>query len=172
MNLEQFWQIIHAACRADPRSSEQWSRRLTETLVQFSADEIVEWNHIFDRLVAAAYRVDLIAACRLMNTGAGSDGFYYFRCWLVGMGRDVYTAAIANADTLADVALPFSAGIDAEAEIYAAAHRAWMQITGEPDTADYPARNESAELIGDDWDTDDPLLVRQHLPRLAAFYSR
>lgn len=171
MNHDQFWQVINAACRADTRSSDQWDSRLTEALTHLSADEIVEWDRIFDQHVAAAYRVDLLAACCLMNAGAGSDGFYYFRCWLVGMGRQVYSAAIANADSLADVALPYSEGIDAEAEIYAAAHRAWIQVTGNPDTADYPVRNESAELVGEDWNIEDPVLVRQHLPRLTAFYD-
>lgn len=127
--------------------------------------------YFFDRFVARAYTADLIAACCIMNTGAGADGFYYFRCWLVGMGKDVYTKAIENADSLVSVALPYSSRIDAEAEIYGAAHTAWIQLTGEPDTAPYPARNESAELTGDDWDIDDLVLRRQRLPKLSAFYS-
>ncbi len=65
-----------------------------------------------------------------------------------------------------------SEGIDAEAEIYAAAHRAWMEVTGQPDTADYPARNEAAELIGEDWDFDDRAQMRKRLPRLASVYLR
>jgi hypothetical protein len=50
------------------------ARRITEILAQLTADEIIEWNHIFDQLVAAAYTIDLMAACYLMNTGAGEDG--------------------------------------------------------------------------------------------------
>ena len=115
MNHDQFWQIIETACRSDRRATGEWDRRITAALAQLPADEIIEWNHIFDQLVAAAYTVDLIAACCLMNTGAGDDGFYYFRCWLVGMGRQVYSAAIASADSLVNVALPLSEGIDAEA---------------------------------------------------------
>ncbi len=65
-----------------------------------------------------------MAACYVMNTGAGDDGFYYFRCWLVGMGKEIYGKAIKDPDCLVDVALPYSSGIDAEAEIYAAAHEA------------------------------------------------
>lgn len=171
MNHDQFWEVIQTACRSDRRSTEQWSQRLTEVLGRYPADEIIEWNHIFDRFVARAYTTDLIAACCLMNTGAGDDGFYYFRCWLVGMGREIYSAAIVDADRLANVALPFSTGIDAEAEIYGAAHQAWMQVSGQSDTAEYPARNEAAQLIGEDWDIDDPEMVRARLPRLTAFYE-
>jgi hypothetical protein len=172
MTQDQFWQIIENAC-SDPRSAEEWDERLTEALTHLSAEEIVEWNHLFDRLAQQAYRTDLWAAAYLINGGASDDGFYYFRCWLIGMGRRAYEDAIANPDSLADVVSPewLAEGIDAEAEIYAAAHRAWMQVTGQPDTADYPARNESGELVGADWDYDDPEAMRQNLPRLAALYD-
>jgi hypothetical protein len=170
---DQFWQIIEDACRCDPCSADEWDDRLTDALAQLPADEIVEWNHIFDRLAAQAYRTDLWAAAYLINGGASDDGFYYFRCWLIGMGRKVYNDAIADPDSLADVASPkwFSEGVNAEAEIYAAAHCAWMRVTGEPDTAAYPARNEFAELVGEDWNFDDPAEMRKHLPRLAALYE-
>lgn len=112
-----------------------------------------------------------MAACWVMNTGAGDDGFYCFRCWMVGMGKAVYEKALENPDSLADVALPYSSGIDAEAEIYAAAHVAWMRVTGKSDTEPYPARNEKAELAGDDWEFENRELMRRRLPRLSAFYG-
>jgi hypothetical protein len=171
MTEEKFWQIIDRACQHDSRSSHLWRGNLVTELTQLAADEIVEWNHLFDRFVARACTIDLMAACYLMNTGAGDDGFYYFRCWLVGMGKEVYESAIQDPDSLVNVALPFSSGVDAEAEIYDAAHAAWMQATESPDTAPYPARNESAELIGNDWDFDNHDLMRQHLPKLSAFYG-
>jgi hypothetical protein len=73
----------------------------------------------------------------------------------------------AELSSLADAVAP---GIDAEAEIYAAAHQAWMAVTGSPDTDPYPARNERAELRGQDWDFNDADEVRRRLPRLAAMY--
>ncbi len=173
MTHDQFWQIIDTACCSDPRSAEDWDQRLTDALAQLPAEEIVEWDHEFDRLAAQAYRTDLWAAAYLINGGASDDGFYYFRCWLIGMGKQIYHDAIANPDSLADVASPkwFAEGIDAEAEIYAAAHRAWMRVTGQPDTAEYPARTESAELVGEDWDFDDNTEIQKRLPRLAALYE-
>jgi hypothetical protein len=59
-----------------------------------------------------------------------------------------------------------SDGIDAEAEIYAAAYQAWQSITGAPDDAQYPIQREKAELVGDDFDFDDDEAMRQVLPRL------
>lgn len=167
MDQQQFWDIIAKTCRSDPRYAEEWDQRLQAELEKLKPAEILEWNHIFDRLAAQAYTVDLWGAAYTINGGASDDGFYYFRCWLIGMGRDVYEAAVANPDSLAEVVVPDT---DAEAEIYAAAHQAWMAVTGRPDTDPYPARNESAELRGEDWDFNDDEEVRRRLPRLAALY--
>jgi hypothetical protein len=167
MDQDRFWDIIAEACPSDPRQSERWDERLQSALRKLPPDEIIEWNHIFDRLAARAYTVDLWGAAYIINGGASDDGFYYFRCWLICMGRGVYEAAVADPDCLADVVVP---GVDAEAETYAAAHLAWMAVTGRPDTDPYPARNEHAELRGEDWDFDDDEEVRSRLPRLAALY--
>lgn len=172
MTEDRFWQIVHDACRSDPHTAEEWDERLIDALRQLPASEIIKWNHLFDRFAARAYCIDLWAAAYLINGGASDDGFYYFRCWLIGMGQRIYEAAIRDPDTLADVATPdwYKQGIDAEAEIYAAAHRAWMHVTSEPDTADYPARNESAQLVGEDWNFDDREEMKRRLPRLASVY--
>lgn len=169
MNQDQFWDVIAKACQGDIRQAEDWDRKLQAALMQFEPAEIIEWDHIFDRFAARAYTIDLWGAAYTINGGASDDGFYYFRCWLIGMGRDVYEAALANPDSLADVVEP---AIDAEAEIYAAAHQAWMAVTGRPDTDPYPARNEQAELQGKDWNFGDHEEVRRRLPRLAALSLR
>lgn len=167
MNQVQFWDVIAKACQFDVHQAEEWDQKLRAALMQFEPAEIVEWNHIFDRLAARAYTVDLWGAAYTINGGASDDGFYYFRCWLIGMGRDVYEAAVANPDSLADVVEP---GIDAEAEIYGAAHQAWIAVTGGLDTDPYPARNERAELQGKDWNFEDYDECRSRLPRFASLY--
>jgi hypothetical protein len=142
-------------------------------LTQLPAEDIIEWNHIFDRLAKTAYNTDVWAAAYLINGGAGDDGFYYFRCWLIGMGKDIYGAVMAAPDSLATVVHSNwdAEGIDAEAEIYAAAHQAWMKVTGQSDTAPYPARKESTELVGEDWNFEDDELMQRHLPKLSALYE-
>lgn len=167
MNEQQFWNVIHSADLAGLRDPEDWAERLESTLTKLPPDEIVEWNHIFDQLAKDAYTIDLIAACCLINGGAGADGFYYFRCWLIGMGREVYEAALANPDSLANVVVAHQ---DAEAEIYAAAHSAWMTVTGKKDTDPYPARDERAELKGESWDLDDKVEVQKRMPRLVEIF--
>lgn len=167
MDKTKFWQIIDSACGSDAARSEEWYSHLRAELKKLPSDEIVEWNHTFDRLADEAYKVDLWGAAYLINGGASDDGFYYFRCWLIGMGRQVFEAALQNPDSLADVAKP---DMIAEAEIYAAAHRAWMDVTGNSNLDTYPARKENAALVGEDWDFDDNAEMKQRLPRLAGLF--
>jgi Protein of unknown function (DUF4240) len=171
MDQDQFWDIIAKACRSDLYQAEEWDQRLQTALMKFEPAEIIEWNHIFDRLAAQAYTVDLWGAAYIINGGASDDGYYYFRCWLIGMGRDAYKAAVENPDNLADIVDPQTEA-GAEAEIYAAAHQAWMAVTGRPDTDPYPAQLVREQLRGENWNFDDDEEVRRHLPRLAAIYLK
>lgn len=167
MSDETFWAVIAIACRSDPRMAEQWDRFLVAELKKLPPDEIIAWDRIFDRLAAKAYTVDLWGAAYLINGGASDDGFYYFRCWLICMGRDVYEAALADPDSLADVVDPT---LDAEAEPYGAAPEAWAEVTGKPEADFYTTRYTSTDLRGEDWDFDDDAEVRRRVPRLAAIY--
>ena len=89
------------------------------------------------------------------------------------MGRVAYELAYENPDNLADVISPnwVSEGIDAEAEIYAAATQAWMKVTGETNDAAFPSRQETVELAGEPWDFEDDAETAKRLPRLFRLYD-
>jgi hypothetical protein len=165
---KQFWDILSAAC--DPAESpEEWHEPLHEQLIRLPPREIVHFDWLFDAKTAAAYTVDLWGAAYLINGGASDDGFYYFRCWLVGMGKKVYEAALANPDSLADFV---KADEEAEAEIYGAGRQAWYEATNQPDTTPlddaWLGPRPTEVLQGQDWDYDDDAEMRRRFPRLTA----
>jgi hypothetical protein len=170
MTEKQFWVIIAAGCPRDVEP-EEWDETLVEVLVKLDLDELVAFEHQFDDLTDRAYRRDLWGAAYLINGGASDDGFYYFRCWLVGMGKQVYEAALADPDNLVDYVDP---ELDRyETETYGAPLQAWRQKGG--DEAEYERlharrKRRSPKLKGKDWDFDDDDEVRKRLPRLAALY--
>jgi hypothetical protein len=170
MDQKRFWDIIAVACRSDPSAVDEWDEALTNELARLRPEEVLEFDRIFDELADQAYRRDLWGAAYTINGGASDDGFYYFRCWLVGMGQRVYEAALADPDSLADVAIPPEQ--DADAEIYAAAQRAWEKVTGRE--GEYPlclpARHDGGQLKGERWDWSKKAEVRKRFPRLAAKY--
>jgi hypothetical protein len=167
---KRFWDIIAVGCPHDAVPDE-WLDTLCPELAKLDLDELAFFDNRFDELTDAAYRRDLWSVAALINCGASDDGFYYFRCWLVGMGKLVYEAALANPDSLADVCVPEE---DYEAEIYGAIRIAWCNYRGgseeELDRAfERLRRRRRVKLTGKELDFHDAK-VRKRFPRLTALY--
>ena len=107
MDKAQFWQLIEAS-RAELSGADicdQQADNLKALLLELSADEIVQFDEIFDQLEAAAYRWDLWAAAYIINDGASDDGFAYFCWWLIAQGRDYYETALKDVEKAGDNAI-------------------------------------------------------------------
>jgi len=129
------------------------------------------------RLQVESFRWDLWAAAYLINSGASEDGFDSFRGWLIAQGGEIWEAALAGPDSLADVVDEDRPddfeGFDGEGLLHVGSH-AYKNVTGDeaaywkavdaeaPDTPDLPAGKEIDFDDGDDLQT--------HLPRLTALY--
>ena len=180
MDRDGFWGLVEDARAsvddtvADPDGV---ADALTKALGAAQAEEIAAFGVEFARLQVESYRWDLWAAAYLVNSGASEDGFDSFRGWLVAQGREVWDAALADPDSLADVVdedrpEDFE-GFDGEGMLHVASH-AYKNVTGDeaaywkavdadaPDTPDVPA--------GTEIDFDDQDDLEAHLPRLAALY--
>ncbi len=170
MGPKLFWDLIAQAC--EPGEEEEWYDRLVEELARLPPEDILEFARRFDACIDDAYTVDLWGAAYQINGGCSDDGFYYFRCWLVGMGHQVYEAALANPDSLADLVSPDEVY---EADISAAPWSAWAQVTGGDDNAFVQALygkggGPATSLRGEDWDFDNQAEVLKRLPNLADIY--
>lgn len=165
MDDKTFWDIIAKGCKGNPMEGD-WTDGLVAELAKLPPEEIVAFDDLFDQKTNALYTITHWGAAYLINDGASDDGFYYWRCWVVGMGREVYEAARANPDSLAKVVEP---GEDYEAEIYGVARMAWEAIGRDADEFDRLCRRrgEALELKGDDWDYHDDAEVRKRFPNLA-----
>jgi Protein of unknown function (DUF4240) len=170
MDEKPFWDIVRKGCPRDVEV-EDWDDTLVEVLTELPPEEIVAFDRMLDDKADAAYSNDLWGAAYLINGGASDDGFYYFRLWLIGMGKKVYEAALADPDSLADVVEPDQ---EYECEMYGAARQAWEAkglSEDEYDRAYQKGRKRRVpRLRGRRWDFDDDRQVRKRLPRLAALY--
>ena len=130
MEITQFWQLIEAS-RTDLSGDDlcnAQAQNLKKLLLKFSAEELIQFDDIFDQLIAAAYRWDLWGAATIINGGASDDGFTYFRWWLIAQGRNYYEAALENPDNAGDNA---DTEEDAECEaIRYCAAEAYQENTG------------------------------------------
>jgi len=168
MEWKQFWRIVEAAYRADGPDHFEALKAELDRLPWF---EVVAFQVRFDEAVAAANRIDLWGAARLINGACSDDGFRDFRAWLVGRGRHPYEAALKHPDALADVldGDPVDGfGLDA------AAVRVYEAKTG---MSDFYERLDRAEADspppppeGTDWDFDDEAELRARFPNLCHLY--
>jgi hypothetical protein len=103
MDDDRFWSLIAAARDAAGDDVEDRVSGLEQVLLSHDPDEVLEFQHKYDELLARAFNWDLWGAAFLMNGGCSDDGFRYFRDWLISEGEAAYEAALADPDSLADV---------------------------------------------------------------------
>jgi hypothetical protein len=176
MTEPEFWAHVRAARprRYDPDAH---ADALADRLSKLPEGDILDFVHHWDMASARAYRRDLWGAAYLVNGGCSDDGFQYFRWWLVLQGREVYAAALADPDSLAEV---LDGETEVEAEVYPGMD-AWFAATGtRVGDAGYAAyeramtfrhpKRPAEPSLAPRWDFDDHEEYRRRFPRLAAAY--
>lgn len=165
MDASKFWSLVEASfAERTPELSNQ-PAILQEKLESLSAEEIVAFDRIFEELHADAYRWDLWAAAYIIEGGCSDDGFTDFRSGLIGLGRAVYEAALADPNTLAQQS---TRGVDfSNEEMFYAAKQAYESVTGEEMPSHDVAHR--AEPLGERWEEG---TVEGKYPALAAKFGR
>jgi len=93
LTQDQFWEIIEKSNKG---------KYLKSQLMQLSQQELFGYRYWWDVFHVQSYNQALWAVAYTVLGGCSDDGFDYFRYWLVSRGKDVYMAAIVNADSLCD----------------------------------------------------------------------
>lgn len=104
MDPDAFWDLIAGAkreCGQDMDASLQW---LTERLTALGPQQTQDFHDILHGYKHLSYKYGLWTAATMMcGNGCSDDGFMDFRAWLIAQGKEVYLAALADPDSLADV---------------------------------------------------------------------
>ncbi|MFJ9947594.1 DUF4240 domain-containing protein [Kitasatospora sp. NPDC091207] len=170
MDETDFWQIIDDTREDAEGDPDEQAERLVERLVQLTPDDVIDFARLFEARFQRAYRTDLWGAAYLLLDGASEDSFDYFRCWLIGQGREVFEGGLHEPDDLADLLPDFDEEEDGEAEdLGYAADEAYEQLTGLPlpEVGErQPARPAGAAL-----DFDDPDAMAKRFPKLWERYG-
>ncbi|CCE00652.1 DUF4240 domain-containing protein [Bradyrhizobium sp. STM 3809] len=168
MPADQFWSIIGRAGAASGGDPAAQCEALAAALRELSLGQIIGFEVAFRRYLNQAYSWDLWGAAYVIHGGCSDDSFEYFRRWLVTRGQDVYEAAMADPDSLAQfngAAGPGGAW-DFE-EIYYVANRVFRESGGEGDVRDH---SEPEAGLGGPEPTGDPL--EEDEAHLAARYPK
>ncbi|MEW2069863.1 DUF4240 domain-containing protein [Streptomyces sp. NPDC007346] len=131
MDETEFWEIIDSSREGAEGDPEEQADLLVERLVQLDPDSVLDFARHFEARYNRAYRWDLWGAAAVLLGGAGDDAFDYFRCWLIGQGREVFEGALHDPDDLAELLEDFDEEIDGDGEeLGYAADEAYEQLTG------------------------------------------
>jgi len=153
MTLDEFWQLIATKLSAEQLEEADFSD-LEMALEAMSAEKIKAFDDHFNRLHAQSYSLKLWGAAYIINGGCSDDGFEYFRSWLIGKGRDIFEAALANPDSLATEA---EEDMECE-ELKCLAGEVYEKVTGnELSNTKYPYPDEGE---GCDFEDDDEMQRR------------
>ncbi|TQJ52484.1 DUF4240 domain-containing protein [Streptomyces sp. NBC_00080] len=132
MDETEFWELVDASREAAEGDPEEQADQLVERLLRLDPDSVLDFARHFESRYNRAYRWDLWGAAWLLLDGASDDAFDFFRCWLIGQGREVFEGALhGDPDALADLLDDFDEEIDGDAEeLGYAADEAYEQLTG------------------------------------------
>ena len=160
MDTDAFWSLIATSREKSAQCADQ-VKHLAKLLEARTPEEIAQFHRHFSGYLDESYRWDLWAVAYIVHGGCSDDSFEYFRCWLIGQGRDYFEAALATPERAADNVEP---GEYADCEELAyAAPRAYRTVTGQEKIPAFP-RSRPSEPAGVAWDEDK---VEKLFPALA-----
>lgn len=166
MDETEFWELVDTTREAAEGDPEEQADLLVERLVQKDPESVLDFARHFEARYNRAYRWDLWGAAWVLLDGASDDAFDFFRCWLIGQGREVFEGALHDPDSLADLLDDFDEEIDGDGEeLGYAADEAYEQLTGTvaPDLGVPPA---PAEPAGTPLDFEDEGALAERYPKL------
>jgi hypothetical protein len=166
MDETEFWQLVDDAREAADGDPEEQADQLVERLLGLDPEAVLDFARHFEVRYNRAYRWDLWGAAWVLLDGASDDAFDFFRCWLIGQGREVFEGALHDPDALADLLGDFDEEFDGDGEeLGYAADEAYEQLTGtvapDLDIAPPPAEPEGTPV-----DFENERALSERYPRL------
>ncbi|MEU2179748.1 DUF4240 domain-containing protein [Streptomyces thermolilacinus] len=166
MDETEFWELVDSTREAAEGDPDDHAELLVERLVQLDPDAVLDFARHFEARYNRADTWDLRAAAAILLDGAADVAFDYFRCWLIGQGREVFEGAVHDPEALAELLEDFDPAVDGDGEeIGFAADEAYEALTG-VETPDLGLAPPPPGPVGDPLDVDDDTALAQRLPRL------
>ncbi|MCC3157449.1 DUF4240 domain-containing protein [Hymenobacter sp. 15J16-1T3B] len=171
MPTAAFWQLIDQAAAATPADPDAKAQHLIGALAARPLEDIIGFELTLRRFIIEADDYGIMAAQKIIDGYVSDDPYLYFRCWLIGQGQAVFTAALQHPDSLAAVA-PGPYECDFESLLLVAT-KAYEQQTGREEDETFPravARGQGLDYdflapptTGADWEEED---LPKMLPKL------
>ena len=104
INKSAFWALIQEARTACGQDMDAMTEYLKDRLVSMGPEQAQNFHDIIHAYEDLADKFGLWDAAGIMKEyGCSDDGFIDFRAWLIAQGKEVYLAALADPNSLANV---------------------------------------------------------------------
>ena len=163
MQEQEFWNII------DNVQEEDLYKHIKLVLGSMSRDEIVSFQNILIKKVAAACTFPLLEANFVIASYVSDDGFRDFRAWLVSQGAEKFGKAVIDPESIADW-LDTSAVDEIDGgPLLSVAQDAYGETYGDEDEFSQNVRFEQDPKIVQEW-PNNKAEYRSKYPKLVAKY--
>jgi len=108
MDTTYFWKIMDYAFAKAKFDNKIKGQAILEQLIKLTPEQIQEFEIIFQQMNLKANTWNNMAAQTIIEGGSSDDRFFYFRCWLISLGKYHFDESLKNPDHLADIDIPIN----------------------------------------------------------------
>jgi hypothetical protein len=108
MDTTFFWEIMDSAFAKGKFDNKLKEQAILEQLVELTPEQIQEFEIIFQQMNLKASTWGNFAAQTIIEGDSSDDTFYYFRCWLISLGKKNFDETLKKPDYLASLDIPFN----------------------------------------------------------------
>jgi hypothetical protein len=172
MDTVFFWKMMDYAFANGKFDNKLKEQAILEQLIKLTPEQIQEFEIIFQQMNVNASTWNNFAAQTIIEGGSSGDRFFYFRCWLISLGKINFDETLKNPDHLASLDIPFNKEYNIMfcqfEELIPMSDRAYEIVTKKDPSADttFPRAYATAEglffdsgtdIEGKEWTSNDEL---------------
>lgn len=108
MDTNYFWKIMDYSFDIAKFDNALKQQTILDQLTKLTPQQIVDFEIIFQQMIDKSNTWNNIAAQTIIEGGSSDDIFYYFRCWLISLGKNNFYETLKNPDYLANINIPIN----------------------------------------------------------------
>lgn len=137
IKTDKFWLLIDNAVKISKGDDQKKEKYLISELTKLSLEEIKDFEIAFRKAIRDANDFGVMGAQKIINGYVSDDSYLYFRCWLIGQGKNIYSETLKNPDYLVNVITKNHAICEFEGLMYVATN-AYEKVTGKKEDETFP----------------------------------
>jgi hypothetical protein len=108
MDTVLFWKIMDYAFEKVKFNNKLKEQTILDQLIKLTPEQIQEFEIIFQQMNLKANTWNNMAAHTIIEGGSSDDTFFYFRCWLISLGKYHFDETLKNPDHLEGIDIPIN----------------------------------------------------------------